>query len=822
MKSSFRLLLALTPLVTTLHAAVPSTVNYQGTVYDSTGIPIGNTTAVNRKVIFRFYDASTAGTKLWTEEQTVTIYKGEFSVVLGNGTTATGTASSESRPALDTIFTSNAITRYLEIMVDNGDNAITASDTPISPRQLITTGFYTFHAQVADGIASGSDLTINPVTGTPSYYGLGWYGSGRAWNSTAVDGPVLYGNAGGALGSNASGTKNTALLWNASGQVGIGATSSFTTSNKLTLQGDDSSSPARQLIIRGNTDSNEALFLGFDTTNNRATLQSYTSVSTPTAGSLLLNPSGGNVGVGTTSPGAKLTVEGAVSATATGGFIFGTGGDTDGGLFSEGDGIVTLKTNGSERMRVNGSGVVSIGTTSAGSAGSLLHLSGDLSFANPTNGNSRGISGTVGANDFWSIYGKASADNAGSLYITTGDDGTEPIIFMQGSSERLKINWNGAVVVNDASEGASRSGSKLLVNGSIRATGSSGGIVFDERSDPQHNWEWYSSSGSAKLWYEEWGSGGNKLTVTTGGQVGIGTESPRAMLEVNGSRSYTYDRKAYLDDNNASGSDSNVKRDVSILASNDVVADEFGNTSDVRIKKDLKVTDSVLDLDLIMGLEVTDYRFKDTLGKGTRPQKKLIAQQVEVVFPQAVSRMVGVVPDIYQRADVKDGWVELATDLKAGDRVKLIGQKEEAVHGVLEVRAGAFRPDGKVDAGSLFVYGREVQDFRTVDYDAIAMLNVSATQELAKQLKEKDAKITAMAAKLAEQAQRAAAQAAEAVTEKTALQAQIAALQASGQTLEAKQTEQNAKLAALERLVTQQLEATPRAAAKNVVLQRAK
>jgi len=318
-------------------------------------------------------------------------------------------------------------------------------------------------------------------------------------------------------------------------------------------------------------------------------------------------------------------------------------------------------------------------------------------------------------------------------------------------------------------------------------------------------------------------AGGAFISLSANGNIGIGTANASAKLEVNGSSSYRYDRKSYLDDNGANGGDYNgLTRNVSILASNDVVADEFGNTSDVRIKKDLKVTDSVLDLDLIMGLEVTDYRFKDTLGKGTRPQKKLIAQQVEVVFPQAVSRMVGVVPDIYQRADVKDGWVELATDLKAGDRVRLIGQKEEAVHGVLEVRAGAFRPDGKVDAESLFVYGREVQDFRTVDYDAIAMLNVSATQELAKQLKEKDAKITAMAAKLAEQAQRAAAQGAEAAAEKTALQAQIAALQASGQTLEAKQTEQNAKLAALERLVTQQLEATPHVAAKNVVLQRAK
>jgi hypothetical protein len=30
---------------------------------------------------------------------------------------------------------------------------------------------------------------------------------------------------------------------------------------------------------------------------------------------------------------------------------------------------------------------------------------------------------------------------------------------------------------------------------------------------------------------------------------------------------------------------------------------------------------------------------------------------------------------------------------------------------------------------TVFVYGREVNNFRTVDYEAIAMLNVSATQE---------------------------------------------------------------------------------------------
>jgi len=41
-----------------------------------------------------------------------------------------------------------------------------------------------------------------------------------------------------------------------------------------------------------------------------------------------------------------------------------------------------------------------------------------------------------------------------------------------------------------------------------------------------------------------------------------------------------------------------------------------------------------------------------------------------------------------------------------------------------------------------------VNDFRTVDYDAISMLNVSATQELSKKLEEKDAVIAALEARL--------------------------------------------------------------------------
>ena len=78
---------------------------------------------------------------------------------------------------------------------------------------------------------------------------------------------------------------------------------------------------------------------------------------------------------------------------------------------------------------------------------------------------------------------------------------------------------------------------------------------------------------------------------------------------------------------------------------------------------------------------------------------------------------------------------------------------------MLEIRDGAFRPDGQVVDEQVFVYGREVKDFRTVDYDAISMLNVSATQELARKLETVQAENAALRRELAEQAKHAAAKA---------------------------------------------------------------
>ena len=793
MKTNARILACLLFSGAPLIAAVPATINYQGVVADSAGNLLGASGPINRKVIFRIFDASTGGTRLWTEEQTVTIYKGEFSVLLGAGTTATGTAASETRPAFDTVFTAAATSRFIEIMVDNGDGVINASDSPISPRQSITSAAFAFRSQVAESILSGSDLTITPTSGTASNYGLGWYGSGRQWNGISVDGPVLYGNSGGVLGSNASGNRNTALLWDASGRVGIGATGDFRDTNKLVLQGNDANTPAQQLMIRGNSDASKRLLIGFDTTNNRATLQSYTATST--TGPLLLNPVSGLVGIGTSSPSARLTVEGSISATGAGGHIFGTGGDADGGLFSPSDGVVTLKTNGSDRLRADSDGRVSvggkfgIGTTTptakltisddgvseGGTFGSVQinrtangHTGAHLSFCR------------VGQNDFGLGYGQ-STSIAGFGPGTGGAFSPSWLAFDTGGNVGIgrtpvstyKLDVAGRVRISEQVDldNSIVMGNNDLIYGKNEAGGDE--CAFWPRGTNNGT---YLNFGTGGLYIRD-NANDSKMQIRNDGIVQVGSWGGSARLCVGKKTHPDIFTRGYLDGNGASSADSNGSRDMSISAEGVIGSELFIAFSDLRIKTDLHVSDTAKDLETLKGIEVTDYHYKDKLASGNGPQKKVIAQQVETVYPQAVIQTTGVVPDLFKKAAVKNGWVELASDLKKGDRVKLIGKKAEAIHEVLEIRDGAFRPDGQVDDEQVFVYGREVKDFRTVDYDAISMLNVSATQELARKLETVQAENAALRRELAEQAKHAAAQADA-------------------------ETAQNARLIALEKLLT--------------------
>src|SRR5688500_6031848 len=121
----------------------PEFMTYQGYLVDGNGVALGVDAPKNYDVIFRLWDSQVGGTNQWSEQQTVTVDKGFFSVLLGEGSDV-----GEPRGSLSILFNGfDASDRYIGITVKRiGPNN---SDVDILPRMRMLTSPYSFLAQSA-------------------------------------------------------------------------------------------------------------------------------------------------------------------------------------------------------------------------------------------------------------------------------------------------------------------------------------------------------------------------------------------------------------------------------------------------------------------------------------------------------------------------------------------------------------------------------------------------------------------------------------------------------------------------------------------------
>jgi hypothetical protein len=241
-----------------------------------------------------------------------------------------------------------------------------------------------------------------------------------------------------------------------------------------------------------------------------------------------------NVGIGTASPsGGKLYVVQAADGLNAGFRI--THGSGDARMYINANiptldavtgGSWNFSIAGTERMRIDSSGRVGIGTSSPASA--LTVSDGTVSSLTPFGGTALFLD-SIGSN--YLQFGSGTSSSPAIYFGDSADGDVGGIIYAHASNamsfrtnaaERMRIDSSGYVGIGTASPAR-----HLTVNGSIQIA--SGGVI--EAGTTTLNTYIAGVEGASGRWAFAT-NGGERMRIDSSGNVGIGTSSPDGKLDI--------------------------------------------------------------------------------------------------------------------------------------------------------------------------------------------------------------------------------------------------------------------------------------------------
>jgi hypothetical protein len=478
---------------------------------------------------------------------------------------------------------------------------------------------------------------------------------------------------------------------------------------------------------------------------------------------LILNSNGGNVGIGTTVPIQKLEVAGAIRISTAPSISY----DGDASIiFNQATVGPTIQGyqfdvrtgSATSRLRIDNNGNVGIGTTSPSTGYGGTINNARFAIRSGTVGQSNGTSIFLigGDNNHYSSI-TAEHTGGGSTYLSFGTStgATNP-------TEKMRIDSSGNVGI-----GTTSPRQKLDITGSITTDWTDNRFIGMQYIDgAAYRMGMIMTSSTRNLNLVAMSGDGGSITFSTGtnpsermristeGYVGIGTNNPGYPLHVSTfvNRNLAEVDYYWLANTfpNTGYNGSPAAANYSIYATYRMAADEFNAFSDSRIKKDIVDIIDTSALETLRLIEPKQYKYKDEIKKGNQPVWGFIAQQVASVLEYSTGTISEFIPNVFDGASVMitsgksiltldNASTSIFTTSGSSDiiKIKMYIDEQNTVKelDVTEVlNENMFVINYVLPNNRVFIYGTKVDDFKTLNKDAIFTVAVAALQEVDREL----------------------------------------------------------------------------------------